>query len=117
MVVLTASRRGRAGFTLLEMTLVVLIIGVLMAIAIPAFVSTRERSRTRACVSNMRHIQDAKERWAMEYKMTGAATPSQSDLVPNYVKTYPECPGGGDYTTGTVSESVRCSVGGGHVLD
>jgi prepilin-type N-terminal cleavage/methylation domain-containing protein len=59
------NRRRERGFTLVEIMIVVLIIGILLAIAVPNFMSARERSRANACRSNLRQIQAAKEQWAM----------------------------------------------------
>jgi len=110
-------RRRFRGFTLLEMALVLLIISILVAIAVPAFLTTRERSRARACINNLRHIQDAKENWAMEHQMPSSAFPGEKDLVPAYIKNYPSCPGGGTYKIGSVGDDVVCSVGGDHSLN
>jgi prepilin-type N-terminal cleavage/methylation domain-containing protein len=59
------NRRRERGFTLVEIMIVVLIIGILLAIAVPSFMNARERSRANACRSNLRQVQAAKEQWAM----------------------------------------------------
>jgi prepilin-type N-terminal cleavage/methylation domain-containing protein len=59
------NRRRERGFTLVEIMIVVLIIGILLAIAVPSFMNARERSRANACRANLRQIQAAKEQWAM----------------------------------------------------
>ncbi|MFM9785559.1 competence type IV pilus major pilin ComGC, partial [Streptomyces scabiei] len=82
----------RAAFTLVEIMIVVLIIGILMAIAVPNFYQARTDSRTKACVSNLRLIETAKEQWALETKQSTGALPAQSDLYPTYMKTVPACP-------------------------
>jgi prepilin-type N-terminal cleavage/methylation domain-containing protein len=65
--------RAERGFTLVEIMIVVLIIGILLAIAVPNFVRARESSRAKACVSNLKQIDAAKEQWAMDNnKRTGA---------------------------------------------
>ena len=53
------NRRRERGFTLVEIMIVVLIIGILLAIAVPSFMNARERSRANACRANLRQIQAA----------------------------------------------------------
>lgn len=108
-------RRGEKGFTLIEIMIVVLIIGILLAIAVPNFIKARETSRTKACVSNLKQIDAAKEQWAMDNKAAAGATIAGglADLVgsTNYIKATPECPSGGSYATiGTVGENPICSL-------
>lgn len=104
------------GFTLLEMVLVILIIGILFGIAIPSFLNARDRSQARACVSNLRHIQDAKERWAMEHNKVDTSEPSASDLSV-YLKSFPVCPGGGEYQIRRLCDNPICTIGGDHTAD
>ncbi|MCF7837474.1 MAG: prepilin-type N-terminal cleavage/methylation domain-containing protein, partial [Candidatus Marinimicrobia bacterium] len=67
-------RNNKEGFTLVEIMIVVLIIALLAAIAVPSFMRARERSRTSACINNLRQIDSAKEQWAMEEQLnTGDA--------------------------------------------
>jgi len=109
------TKRNRKGFTLVEMMIVVLIIGILIAIALPNFLRARENARLRACVSNMKQIQSAIEQWAMENKKSANdAVPTLGDLSPTYIKTWPTCPSGGSYTiSGTVGDySISCSIHG-----
>lgn len=107
---------SRRGFTLVEIMIVVLIIGIILAVAIPSFISARERSRTRACSSHLRQIKFAKEAWAMDNKKPVSGVAEWSDLVPTYIKEQPECPGSGDYTIAAVNLDPTCSIGGTHVL-
>jgi prepilin-type N-terminal cleavage/methylation domain-containing protein len=81
------NRRRERGFTLVEIMIVVLIIGILLAIAVPNFINARERSRANACRSNLRQIQAAKEQWAMANNQGPTATPTQADLC---AQLYPD---------------------------
>ena len=72
----------KQGFTLVEIMIVVAIIGLLAAIAIPNFVKSRLTAQTNACLSNLRKIEGAKQEWALETKRTATATPNEADLAP-----------------------------------
>ena len=71
----------KAGFTLVEIMIVVAIIGLLAAIAIPNFVKARQTAQTNACINNLRIIDAAKQQWALEKGQQSTATPDTSDLV------------------------------------
>jgi prepilin-type N-terminal cleavage/methylation domain-containing protein len=113
------TRWGRKGFTLVEIMIVVLIIGILLAIAVPNFIKARETSRAKSCVANLKQIDAAKEQWAMDNRAAATATaPGLTTLVGTdaYIKNTPQCPSGGTYTVGgtggTIASSPTCSVGG-----
>ncbi len=94
------------GFTLVEIMIVMLIIGVLALMATPAFVKARARSREKVCINNLRQIAGAKEEWAMENSIPGGAS-CDEDAVNGYIKgDPPDCPASpvstGDYTYGNI---------------
>ena len=75
----------RKGFTLVEIMIVVAIIGLLAAIAIPSFIKARTTSQQNACINNLRQVDGAKEQWAMAENQAATATPLGTDIGP-YIK-------------------------------
>ena len=107
--------RKSKGFTLVEIMIVVLIIGILMGIAVPNFIKARTNSQKSTCIANLKQIETGKEQWAMENGQPSTATPTQAQLTPNYLKTWPTCPTSGVYTIGDMSTRPVCNQTG-HVL-
>lgn len=97
------------GFTLVELMVVLVIIGILVAIAVPIYNKTQDSAKETACKANLRTLDGA----IAQYKLDngGNAPGSLEDLkTGGYIKEVPKCPGKGDvgatdysYADGTVT--------------
>jgi prepilin-type N-terminal cleavage/methylation domain-containing protein len=115
-------KKAKHGFTLVEIMIVVLIIGILLAIAVPNFIKARESSRAKSCIANLKQLDSAAEQYAMDNKKTNGDTVTIAILAAGgttgYLKSAPACPSGGTYTNPVVvGTSPTCTkAADGHVL-
>ena len=99
-------KRRRSAFTLVEIMIVVFIIGLLAALAVPNFQKSRSLAQKNGCIDNMRLIQGA-----VTEALFAGKEPTASDIYgpQGFLKTRPKCPAnrdGPDYEIPTDDETA-----------
>jgi len=94
--------------------IVIAVVGLLAAIAIPNFVKARQASQRAVCVSNLRQMDFAKTMWANDHKKHDGDEPAESEIFGpgKYMNAKPICPAGGNYSLGPVGSPPTCSIPG-----
>jgi len=92
------NKKTNKGFTLVEIMIVVVIIGLLAAMAIPAFNKVRQTSQDKTITNNLRQVASAADQYFIEEGMTQAVS---SDIIGTnlYVKAMPQAVAGEAYST------------------
>ncbi|OIO37947.1 MAG: hypothetical protein AUJ72_03520 [Candidatus Omnitrophica bacterium CG1_02_46_14] len=107
--------KNSKGFTLVEIMIVVAIIGLLAAIAVPNFVQARTTARKNACINNLRLISAAKDQAALENGWAETSVLTKTE-VSAYMKQsiWPVCPSTpsttDNYTVNAVSVNPVCAL-------
>jgi type IV pilus assembly protein PilA len=108
-------KRNQKGFTLVEVLLVVVILGILAAVALPRFLTTRDESQLRTCQSNLSAMNGAIE----EYQFINGAFPADISVIRTDTARFPDgppkCPKNGNYSLNATTKRANCDVAG-HTL-
>ena len=102
------------GFTLLELIVVIVIVGILATTVVGKFVLLTDEANTAACKQNQVYIESAAS-FYFSHAAVISGTPSFpdaiDDLVPQFLAQNPKCPGNGTYSLDSNNGVVTCSIG------
>lgn len=97
---------SKKGFTLVELMIVIVIMGILVAVAIPVYGAVTKNAEKKTCISNMRDMKSTASTWQMQGNDGDQFTFSGSTNIkaePTYTALFeggdlPKCPSNGNYT-------------------
>lgn len=103
--------KNHKGFTLVELMVVVVIIGILVAIAVPVYNKTTDNAKEKACFANQRIIEGS----AQQFVANGGTLTDQTSgvgiqgLLKDYILAVPVCPSAGTYSLTATTGLVACT--------
>lgn len=86
---------SRAGFSLVELVVVIALLGLLYTLAAPSLLSSHERARGKRCGANLLLLENVKDTFFIDHP--GEALTSEGQLLPYLRDGFPKCPCGGIY--------------------
>src|SRR5258706_7903776 len=102
--------RNRKGFTLIELLIVILVLAILMAVALPLYLAAVTDSQVKTCRANMQTISNAEAAWKTS-DTSHLYTTTLSNLNPN-LRATPVCPSGGTYSVAISTGALTANNGG-----
>jgi hypothetical protein len=111
-----SEKKSGRSFSWSEGVVLIVVIGLFAAIAMPNFIREPVTSPANACINNLRQLDGAKQQWALENgKTNGDIVVTEADIKPclgrDPNRNFPHCPSGGKYTIGKLNEPPTCSLG------
>jgi prepilin-type N-terminal cleavage/methylation domain-containing protein len=109
-----SNQRSDSGFTIVEIVIVLGLIALLAAIAVPNLIRTRAAAARSTCINNLRQIDSAMQQWALEQKKPGNSAVDYSDIGP-YLRDSVACPAGGtsladSYIVANMATEPSCRI-------
>jgi len=111
---LKLKKSSRKGFTLVELLVVVLILAILMAVALPLYLASVRDASKKSCRANMQSIANAAQAWKVQQRAANFSTLNINTNLTGDLGAMPKCPDGGVYAqvqaAGTTTDSDGATV-------